>query len=1008
MKKLKWLLCSFGVTLAIGCSDSYDDSALNGRVNNLEQRVSALEELCRQLNTNITSVQTLVNVMTDNDYITGVKEHTENGKVAGYVISFAKSDDITIYHGRDGKTGNDGKDGADGSDGSAPSIGIRLDEDGLYYWTINGEWMLDDNGNRVKASAVDGKDGKDGADGKDGKDGVDGKDGSDGKEGLPGPSGKDATTPHFKIEDGDWYVSTDNGYSWQYVGPATSTGSDGKDGNSGADGKDGNFTFSNIDTSDNDFVIFTLSNGTQIKIPTWYAFEELKKLCNQMNTNIRSLQTIVETMEKNDYIVSCTPLIEGGKPTGYTITFSKSGSIVIYHGKDGVNGSNGTNGDAGKDGHTPTIGVKEDDGVLYWTVDGNFLTDNEGQKIPVTGKDGTNGTDGTNGQNGEKGKDGVDGKDGATPRFKIEDGYWYITFTEGDEDWQKLDKATGNDGANGDSFFESVTEDDSFVHVKLKDSTDIIDIPKNKPMDVTFTETEDILVEGGKTYSIGYTVTGIDGNAVVKAFAQDGYRAQVVSSGALTGSIVITAPTVIVPSEILVFVSDGKQRTIMRSINFVADVIVISNKNYYVGNTGGTVNVEVLTNLEYDVEIDATSEDWVSLAPTSRALLRTDNLQFVVEPNTKASQRSAKIDIKYKDETRESFLIIQHAGDVDAMDDPNGRLAEMVGDQKDLLDSLTVTGRMTIFDYEFLNTMKNLKYLNLSGIENTTMPARCFWKSTISTVILPEKLTAIPDSAFYQSGITGIVIPETVLTIGEYAFASCKKVQGDIIIPDAVYSIGSHCFESSTFNGKLSLGKDVSEIGDYAFSNLSIITGDIDIPDAVLSIGDWAFSSSSFTGSIRIGNSLEEIPEFCFYFCDDAEGTLTIGNNVKTIRNHAFSYCFKLSGNLIIPDCVEIIEEEAFHSCTGFNGYLSIGKNVSNIGNTAFAGNYDFNNHRYESLNFNKYFCKAQNPPTVTDYSFGSGIGGKYLGIPVGTKEAYSTTDYWKDFGTIEETDAFE
>lgn len=996
MKKLKWLICSLGVTLAMGCSDSYDDTALSGRVDNLEQRVSALEELCRQLNTNITSVQTLVNVMTDNDYITGVKEHTENGKVVGYVISFAKSDDITIYHGRDGETGNDGKDGSDGSEGSAPSIGVRLDEDGLYYWTINGEWLLDDNGNHVKASAVDGKDG------------ADGKDGSDGKEGLPGPSGKDAATPQFKIEDGDWYVSTDNGYSWQYVGPASYAGSDGKDGsegnngsngNSGTDGKDGNFTFSNIDTTDNEFVIFTLSNGTQIKIPTWYAFEELEKLCNRMNTNIESLQTIVEAMEQNDYIVSCTPLIEDGKPTGYTITFSQSGSIVIYHGKDGADGSNGTNGDAGKDGHTPAIGVREDDGVLYWTVDGDFLTDEEGQKLPVTGKDGANGTDGTNGEKGEKGKDG---ENGATPRFKIEDGYWYITFTEGDEDWQKLDKATGDDGADGDSFFDSVTEDENFVHIKLKDSSDTIDIPKNKPMDVTFTETEDILVEGGKTYSIGYTVTGIDGNAVVKAYAQDGYRAQVVTSGALTGSIVITAPRVIVPSEILVFVSDGKQRTIMRSINFVADVIVISNKNYYVGNTGGTVNVEVLTNLEYDVEIDASSKNWVSLAPKSRALLRTDNLEFIVAQNSDASQRTAKIDIKYKDETRESFLIIQHAGGVDAMDDPNGRLAEMVGDQKDVLESLIVTGRMTIFDYEFLNSMKNLKYLDLSGIENTTMPTSCFWKSTISTVILPEKLTAIPDRAFYQSEITGIVIPETVLTIGDYAFAECKNAKGDIIIPDAVYSIGSHCFYQSTFDGKLSLGKDVCEIGDYAFA-FSKITGDIDIPDAVLSLGSYAFYWSNFTGNIRIGNSLEEIPENCFHRCYRASGTLTIGNNVKKIGSHAFDACYSLSGNLIIPDNVETIGSYAFHYCIGFEGYLSIGKNVSDIGSLAFVDN----NTTLKKLNFNKYFCKALTPPTITSFTF-YGYYGLYLGIPVGTKEAYSTSDYWKDFGTIEEIDAFE
>lgn len=51
----------------------------------------------------------------------------------------------------------------------------------------------------------------------------------------------------------------------------------------------------------------------------------------------------------------------------------------------------------------PVIGLKEDNGVYYWTIDGEFILNN-GQKVPVTGKD------------------------GLTPQFKIQDGKWYVSF----------------------------------------------------------------------------------------------------------------------------------------------------------------------------------------------------------------------------------------------------------------------------------------------------------------------------------------------------------------------------------------------------------------------------------------------------------------------------------------------------------------------------------------------------------------------------------------------------
>lgn len=134
--------------------------------------------------------------------------------------------------------------------------------------------------------------------------------------------GKDGITPKFKIENDYWYISYDNESTWTQLGKAT--------GEDGEDGISGDPMFTDIDYETNtDYVIFTLSNGTQIKLPTWSAFEALKTLCNQMNTNISSLQTIVTALQNNDYITEITPVMQDGIEIGYTIRFNKSNPITI-------------------------------------------------------------------------------------------------------------------------------------------------------------------------------------------------------------------------------------------------------------------------------------------------------------------------------------------------------------------------------------------------------------------------------------------------------------------------------------------------------------------------------------------------------------------------------------------------------------------------------------------------------------------------------------------------------
>ena len=261
MKRL-FTLCAIVIAVAVSSCSKFDDTPIWDKLNDHESRITALEELCKQMNTNIDALQTLVEALEKRDYITNVSPVREDGVVIGYTISFADSDTITIYHGENGK------DGADGKDGYTPQIGVMKDTDGIYYWTLDGEWLLDGKGNKIQANGVNGIDGTDGSNGEDGTNGVDG------------------ITPRLKIENDYWYVSYDEGASWIELGKAT-----GEDGSNGIDGVDGDSIFSSV-TQDDEYVYFNMADGTMITLPKHdkenIQFEDLQVkaiCCKNWDTN---------------------------------------------------------------------------------------------------------------------------------------------------------------------------------------------------------------------------------------------------------------------------------------------------------------------------------------------------------------------------------------------------------------------------------------------------------------------------------------------------------------------------------------------------------------------------------------------------------------------------------------------------------------------------------------------------------------------------------------------------
>ena len=439
MRRFLTTLCLSLVLLSTSCTKMFRDE-LNEIHTEIDDIKSRLDSICNAMNNNIASLKSIVTAMQNNDYVKSITPIIENGKEVGYEIVFTQSGKITIYHGKDGAAG----DGTDGKDGHTPVIGVKQDVDGKWYWTVDGTWLLDSNGNKVKAVGEDGKDGQDGEDGKDGQDGEDGndgqdgedgkdgqngedgkdgQDGEDGKDGEDGEDGEDGVTPRLKIVDGYWYVSYDNGETWEPepLGPAT-----------GASGSNGDAFFKDVDYNDESITLI-LADGTSLTIPTQKAHDALEARLSKLEVNVSSLQAIITAIQDNDYVKSVTPILENGVEVGYEIEFTKSGKIQIYH------------GESGEDGVTPelpvlTVKMHEEYGLCWWYGD-DYVKD------PETGKPVR-----------------AEAQDGRIPEFRIDEyGDWYVSY-DGIH-FQYVGQATG------DSFFKSVNE----IYAVGEDGKELVD-----------------------------------------------------------------------------------------------------------------------------------------------------------------------------------------------------------------------------------------------------------------------------------------------------------------------------------------------------------------------------------------------------------------------------------------------------------------------------------------------------------------------------------------------------
>ena len=114
MKKILYIALS---VFAIWSCTEFDDSRIWKELNDHENRIKTLEDICRKRNEDIKALQSILNALQNNDYVTGVSPIMEGGEVVGYTIKFTRGEAVSIYHGMNGADGSNGSDGSNGTNG---------------------------------------------------------------------------------------------------------------------------------------------------------------------------------------------------------------------------------------------------------------------------------------------------------------------------------------------------------------------------------------------------------------------------------------------------------------------------------------------------------------------------------------------------------------------------------------------------------------------------------------------------------------------------------------------------------------------------------------------------------------------------------------------------------------------------------------------------------------------------------------------------------------------------
>lgn len=281
-------------------------------------------------------------------------------------------------------------------------------------------------------------------------------------------------------------------------------------------------------------------------------------------------------------------------------------------------------------------------------------------------------------------------------------------------------------------------------------------------------------------------------------------------------------------------------------------------------------------------------------------------------------------------------------------------------DARDLAAMEHLPSTLTTLDLSKANinplTVSTRKYFGKTLFAEGELPGYTFFKSGLSTLVLPTNIKTIGDGAFSASSLQSIEIPEGVESIGDYAFYGCPDLKS-VKLPSTLKTIGKgafgncHNLKSVTF----SASSQISELPERTFAGC-VQLASISLPSTIIKIGKEAFTHTMIS-ELNL-NNVQEFEAFALsgmpYLeqlqinpeaADNAYGLLmddislvSLSGVPQNLPDYFTANCTALPTNIVMSDAGTIGK----YALANQNGseWVLLGENLKSLQRGAISGTH--------------------------------------------------------------------
>lgn len=414
------------------------------------------------------------------------------------------------------------------------------------------------------------------------------------------------------------------------------------------------------------------------------------------------------------------------------------------------------------------------------------------------------------------------------------------------------------------------------------------------------------------------------------------------------------------------------------------DVISLSTDLIKSNSNGGNYQIEVTSNIDYDVQIPTEHQDWVKFSNRTKAI-STNNIEFTIAPNLNYDKRECDIYIIPKngivtESLAPSLHILQLPKSLIELDKLQETLPKEGGNAIFLLTTNT--------EYEVVID-KTYSWIKLDKIENAQAKVQKLYISVSETETPRTGVVLIKDK-------NSDLIQELSITQTNKSASKSVEVQTAGTLFSLIDESEKYQITSLTVSGRLN-SNDISFINDLLLKSKGG-KGKIIAVDLYNTLIDKSYGTDEEIDKSMFGNTLIKniiLPKYtrsigwdAFRNCIQLE-TIQIPSKISYIGASAFNYCTSLKTITFEGNSLTHIDNWAFSDCPIKSIYIPA--SVIQIGWGAFS-----------CPQLQEIHMLGENPPTVGNSSPFANFNAT-LYVPKGCATKYWAAPIWGDFKNIVE-----